>query len=227
MGEVALESDEVGLGDPGRHLVVHVLGSSQTKGVHDVPRRERLYIAKALAAQAFRQDDMPVQPALPQRDRGKAHARLERDPSSLGKHRRWTTPKHLVTEALERLDDVRRPTLIVLPQIDRPQACVWFRLAKRRAHAGHLHMDPIRRTMLPPFPALAGTPGVVDWRMGWIWTKLVLVAGLTVFHGLLARWQNAFSVDHNMHSTRFFRGVNELPTVALIGIVLLVVVKPF
>ena len=74
---------------------------------------------------------------------------------------------------------------------------------------------------------LAGTPGIVDWRMGWIWAKLALVAGLTVFHGLLARWQNAFSVDHNVHSTRFFRGVNELPTVVLIGIVLLVVVKPF
>jgi protoporphyrinogen IX oxidase len=75
--------------------------------------------------------------------------------------------------------------------------------------------------------ALAGTPGIVDWRMGWIWAKLALVAGLTVFHGLLVRWQSAFSADHNMHSTRFFRGVDELPTVALIGIVLLVVVKPF
>jgi putative membrane protein len=75
--------------------------------------------------------------------------------------------------------------------------------------------------------ALAGTPGVVDWQMGWIWAKLALVAGLTVFHGLLVRWQKAFLADHNMHSTRFFRAVNELPTVALIVIVLLVVVKPF
>ena len=75
--------------------------------------------------------------------------------------------------------------------------------------------------------ALAGTPGIVDWRMGWIWAKLALVAGLTVFHGLLARWQSAFFADHNMHSTRFFRAINELPTLALIGIVLLVVVKPF
>ena len=74
---------------------------------------------------------------------------------------------------------------------------------------------------------LAATPGVVDWRMGWIWAKLALVTGLTLFHGLLARWRNAFAADHNMHSTRFFRAVNELPTLALIGIVLLVVVKPF
>jgi putative membrane protein len=70
-------------------------------------------------------------------------------------------------------------------------------------------------------------PGVVDWHMGWIWTKLVLVVGLTVFHALLARWRGAFLTDHNRHSTRFFRVVNELPTLALITIVLLVVVKPF
>jgi putative membrane protein len=74
---------------------------------------------------------------------------------------------------------------------------------------------------------LAGIPGVVDWRMGWIWIKLALVVGLTVFHFALARWRGKFSVDQNRHSTRFFRLVNELPTLALIAIVILVVVKPF
>jgi putative membrane protein len=74
---------------------------------------------------------------------------------------------------------------------------------------------------------LAGTPGLVDWRMGWIWAKLVLVAALSVFHMALARWRDAFGANSNTHSTRFFRIVNELPTLAMIGIVLLVVVKPF
>ena len=74
---------------------------------------------------------------------------------------------------------------------------------------------------------LAGTPGVVDWRMGWIWTKIGFVVGLTVFHVLLSRWRTDFGMDRNAHSARFFRMVNELPTVALIAIVLLVVVKPF
>ena len=73
---------------------------------------------------------------------------------------------------------------------------------------------------------LAGTPGVVDWRMGWIWVKLALVLGLTMFHALLSRWRIAFSMERNLHSTRFFRMVNELPTVALIAIVVLVVVRP-
>jgi protoporphyrinogen IX oxidase len=74
---------------------------------------------------------------------------------------------------------------------------------------------------------LAGTPGIVDWQMGWIWAKLAFVVALTLFHFQLARWREAFSVDHNRHSTRFFRMINELPTVALIAIVVLVVVKPF
>jgi putative membrane protein len=74
---------------------------------------------------------------------------------------------------------------------------------------------------------LAATPGVVNWRMGWIWIKLTLVVALTVFHIALARWRMKFSVDQNRHSPRFFRLVNELPTLALIAIVVLVVVKPF
>jgi putative membrane protein len=74
---------------------------------------------------------------------------------------------------------------------------------------------------------LAGLPGVVDWRMGWIWAKLALVGALSVFHVALARWRGKFSADQNRHSTRFFRLVNELPTLALIAIIILVVVKPF
>ena len=74
---------------------------------------------------------------------------------------------------------------------------------------------------------LAGISGVVDWRMNWIWIKFALVVGLTVFHIALVRWRRKFSVDQNRHSTRFFRLINELPTLALIAIIILVVVKPF
>ncbi|HEX4614579.1 MAG TPA: protoporphyrinogen oxidase HemJ [Stellaceae bacterium] len=74
---------------------------------------------------------------------------------------------------------------------------------------------------------LLAIPGVVDWRMGWIWVKLALVVGLTIFHFLLARWRRVFSVGQNRHPTSFFRVVNELPTLALLAIVVLVVVKPF
>jgi protoporphyrinogen IX oxidase len=75
--------------------------------------------------------------------------------------------------------------------------------------------------------ALAATPGVVDWQRGWIWTKLALVAALTGFHLLLARWRHGFAAGRYPHSQRFYRIVNELPTLAMIAIVLLVVLKPF
>jgi protoporphyrinogen IX oxidase len=75
--------------------------------------------------------------------------------------------------------------------------------------------------------ALLATPGIVDWHQGWIYAKLVLVAGLTAFHHLLARWRKDFESDRNTRSARFYRMVNELPALALVAIVILVVVKPF
>jgi protoporphyrinogen IX oxidase len=74
---------------------------------------------------------------------------------------------------------------------------------------------------------LAATPGLVDWRQGWIWAKLVLVAGLAVFHHLLARWRREFAAGAVPHGPRFFRLINEIPAVILIAIVILVVIKPF
>jgi protoporphyrinogen IX oxidase len=74
---------------------------------------------------------------------------------------------------------------------------------------------------------LAATPGVVDWRSGWIWAKLALVALLTIFHVALAGWQRDFAAGNVPHTSRFYRLVNEIPTAIMIAIVLLVVLKPF
>lgn len=71
------------------------------------------------------------------------------------------------------------------------------------------------------------TPGAVDWSSGWIHAKLALVFGLAAVHGWFAAWRRAFEQGRNRHSSRFFRAVNEIPTVLLIAIVILVVVKPF
>ena len=61
---------------------------------------------------------------------------------------------------------------------------------------------------------------------GFMRTKLVLVILLTVVHGFLARYRKAFDRDNNQHTARFYRYLNEIPTVLMIGIVLLVIVKP-
>lgn len=100
-----------------------------------------------------------------------------------------------------------------------------FKVMERRLQRGI--MTPAMLAALLFGALLAGTPGLVDWHRGWIWTKLALVAGLVCCHGMLAYWRRAFGADRNRHSPRFFRIVNELPTLALIAIVVLVVVKPF
>lgn len=75
--------------------------------------------------------------------------------------------------------------------------------------------------------ALLFVPGLVDWSQGWIYAKLVLAAGMGAMHGLFARWRRDFARDTNRHSERFYRLVNEAPTLLMVGIVVLVVVKPF
>jgi len=62
---------------------------------------------------------------------------------------------------------------------------------------------------------------------GWLSLKLVLVLALAALHGFYVRWVRDFARDQNRHSARFYRIVNEVPTVLLIGIVILAVVKPF
>lgn len=74
---------------------------------------------------------------------------------------------------------------------------------------------------------LAMTPGVVDWHERWFIAKLALVAALTVIHFALANWRRDFAADRNRRSPRFYRIVNEVPTLMMIVIVILVVVRPF
>jgi len=63
--------------------------------------------------------------------------------------------------------------------------------------------------------------------VGWFQAKLVLVLLLSGLHGVFARWVKDFARNQNQHSQRFYRIINEVPTVLLIVIVLLAVLKPF
>ena len=62
---------------------------------------------------------------------------------------------------------------------------------------------------------------------GWLQAKVALVLLLSALHGLFARWVRDFAADRNPHSQKFYRIVNEVPTLLMIGIVILAVVKPF
>jgi protoporphyrinogen IX oxidase len=62
---------------------------------------------------------------------------------------------------------------------------------------------------------------------GWMHAKLLLVIAMSAMHGFLSRWVRAFAVDQNPHSQKFYRFINEVPTLLMIVIVILVIVKPF
>lgn len=69
--------------------------------------------------------------------------------------------------------------------------------------------------------------GQFDLRSPWLVAKLLGVALLVVFHGALERYCVEFAKGLRVHSERYFRLINEIPTVLLIWIVVWVVVKPF
>lgn len=71
------------------------------------------------------------------------------------------------------------------------------------------------------------TPGAVDWSSGWWWVKLASVVGLLGFHGAASRWRKDFLDERNRRLQRFYRIANEVPTVLMVIIVIMVIVKPF
>jgi protoporphyrinogen IX oxidase len=62
---------------------------------------------------------------------------------------------------------------------------------------------------------------------GWFHAKFAAVIAMSILHGLFGRWADDFSLDRNRYTPKFFRIVNEIPTILLILIVLLAVLKPF
>lgn len=84
-------------------------------------------------------------------------------------------------------------------------------------------------------PAMYGSWGFGLWlglkggwfsNASWLWLKLFFVLGLTVYHYQLDAWRKAFAVDANRRSQRFYRMINEVPTLILFAVLVLVVLKP-
>jgi putative membrane protein len=69
--------------------------------------------------------------------------------------------------------------------------------------------------------------GGVDWGSLWPWFKAAFVIGLSGVHGILAGHVKRFARDENVKPQKYFRIINEVPTVLMIGIVIMVIVKPF
>ncbi len=61
----------------------------------------------------------------------------------------------------------------------------------------------------------------------WFHVKFALVLAMTVLHGLFSHWTEEFAHGRNRRGPKFYRIINEVPTVLMISIVLFAVVKPF
>lgn len=98
-----------------------------------------------------------------------------------------------------------------------------FKIMERRLFA--LMTAGATLTVVFGTATLMMAPGFLQ--SGWMHAKLTLVAGLVGYHAWCYRILLDFRHGRNRRSERWYRGFNEVPTVFLIGIVLLVVVKPF
>lgn len=61
----------------------------------------------------------------------------------------------------------------------------------------------------------------------WLHAKIALVVLMTIAHMAMGKWRKDFEADKNTRSQRFYRIANEVPTVLMVVIVILVIVKPF
>ena len=99
-----------------------------------------------------------------------------------------------------------------------------FKIMERRLLRGIMTPAMIASWVFGLWMIFAGT---VDTGAGWLHLKLGMVVLLTACHGMLARYTRKFAQDANTRPQKFFRYLNEVPTVLMIVIVIAVIVKPF
>jgi protoporphyrinogen IX oxidase len=100
-----------------------------------------------------------------------------------------------------------------------------FKVMERRLLRAIVNPAMIAVFALGGLLVYAEWPGIVQAH--WFHLKLLLVVVLSGVHGLMARWRKELERDERVHTARFFRVANEVPTLIMIAIVILAVVKPF
>jgi len=98
-----------------------------------------------------------------------------------------------------------------------------FKVMERRLLKGIINPAMILTWLAGLYLVWAG-----GWYLApWFHAKFLLVLIMSALHGFLARYVKDFAADRNQRSQRFYRIINEVPTALMIGIVILVIVKPF
>jgi putative membrane protein len=137
----------------------------------------------------------------------------------------WLKAFHVVAVIAWMAATLYLPRLFVY-HCDAPKGSIQsetFKIMERRLY----------RAILVPAMAVTWVLGLIlVWQGGWIasgWlhAKVALVLALSAVHGILARRLKEFAADANTRPPRYYRILNEVPTALMIGIVVLVIVKPF
>lgn len=137
----------------------------------------------------------------------------------------WLKAVHIVAVIAWMAGMLYLPRLFVY-HVDAPKGSAMseiFKLMERRLLKAII--NPAMIVVFVTGPLLAYVTGY--WRDPWLQMKFVLAVGLGAVHGYFARTVRVFARDENTRSAVFFRVLNEVPTVLMILIVLLVVLKPF
>ncbi len=100
-----------------------------------------------------------------------------------------------------------------------------FKVMERRLLRGIVNPSMIAAVVFGLLLIAASPFAVLE--TGWFWIKVAALVAMFTIHGFLARWRRDFVRDANRHTRRFYKIVNEVPAVLMVGIVLLVVAKPF
>ena len=100
-----------------------------------------------------------------------------------------------------------------------------FKVVERRLMRAIINPAMVAAFVFGAIMVLALSPAI--WNEGWWWAKVVFLVGMFTLHGFLSIWRRDFEADRNTRPARFYRIMNEVPTVLMIGIVIFVVVRPF
>jgi putative membrane protein len=98
-----------------------------------------------------------------------------------------------------------------------------FKVMERRLLRGIMNPSMIVVWIVGLWMAVSG-----GWMVaGWLHAKLALVLVMSGVHGMYSKWRKDFEADRNTRPASYYRWWNEVPTLLMIGIVFLVVLKPF
>jgi putative membrane protein len=139
----------------------------------------------------------------------------------------WTKALHLLSVFAWMAGLFYLPRLYVYHcqvPIGSPQAEL-FKTMERRLMRGIMNPAMISAWLFGILLVL--TPGVVSWSAGWWHGKLAGLLAMTWFHHHLSLGRKALLADLRPHTERYWRIMNEVPTLALVLIVVMVIVKPF